>query len=55
MLGCELLFPLEQAARVQELVTRSLGGPCPCMDGSRCPLMPERGPAALLREFRESA
>ena len=40
MLGCEILFGDEQGAKMQELVERVTGEPCPCKQGKGCPLMP---------------
>jgi hypothetical protein len=40
--GCELLFSLQDAARVRESILAGLGvSQCPCAEGDqRCPLLP---------------
>jgi hypothetical protein len=40
MYGCELLFGLERSRAIRALVEESTGGPCPCDEGHRCPLLP---------------
>lgn len=40
MLGCEILWGPEDAARVRQLVEEATGEDCPCLQGRVCPLLP---------------
>lgn len=37
---CEVLLPAGQAALLVRQLETTLGGPCPCRAGRRCPLLP---------------
>ena len=39
ILGCDVLFGPEKAARIQERVEDALGDLCPCKRGLPCPLL----------------
>jgi hypothetical protein len=49
MYGCELLFTKAEAAEVQAQVRKAVGGPCPCDEGRKCPLLPDDLGPLLLR------
>jgi hypothetical protein len=38
--GCEILFTVERAAAVRELIEGAMGELCPCKQGRGCPLIP---------------
>lgn len=40
MRGCEVVWDVETADRVEELVEESTGEPCPCRQGKTCPFVP---------------
>ena len=39
MLGCELLFDEEKAARIRAMIEDATGELCPCARGLVCPLL----------------
>lgn len=45
MYECERLFGIEEGMRIQELVERQSGSPCPCKRGEQCLLLPIKTPA----------
>lgn len=53
MRGCELLWDVETADRLQEMVEQATGRPCPCMEGLKCPIVSD--PASLLQRQIEAA
>lgn len=40
MIGCEVLFGKVVGAQAQAMIEAATGGPCPCVQGLRCPLLP---------------
>lgn len=48
--GCEVLWGKAKADRVQGAIERAVGGPCSCIRGERCPLLPEHPRLVVTRE-----
>lgn len=41
MRGCEVIWDEQTADKVEAMVERATGGPCPCRVGNDCPLLPK--------------
>lgn len=40
MRGCEAVYDIETAGKVQAMIEKATGRPCPCIHGKVCPLIP---------------
>jgi hypothetical protein len=40
LLPCQAMFGLARGDQIIEMVEAATGGPCPCIQGLTCPLMP---------------
>lgn len=48
LLVCEALFGRTAGGEVRTLVEKLAGGPCPCVQGRACPLMPVEEAAPIV-------